>query len=123
MFADLLHWIHSYRKRRGHRQLFEDDRQAFYEKIFHGNVEPRILTVPFRNMLYLNAPDFGPIAPKWLGSYKQRFRIWSASCASADTKLLPILARPKDTKRSDLLEPVPRLGYSPLTSIRLPGEH
>lgn len=74
MFADLFHWVHSYRKRSVHRRLFEGDRQAFCEKIFHGNVEPRILTGPFRKMLYLNTSDFGPIAPKWLGSYEMEIQ-------------------------------------------------
>jgi hypothetical protein len=70
MFADLLHRIRSYRKRRVHRRFFEDDRRAFYERIYQGNAEPRVLTGPFRGMAYLNTSDFGPIAPKWLGSYE-----------------------------------------------------
>src|SRR6516165_9454119 len=70
MFADLLHRIRSYRKRRVHRRFFEDDRGAFYEKIFQGNAEHRILTGPFSGMAYLNTSDFGPIAPKWLGIYE-----------------------------------------------------
>jgi hypothetical protein len=74
MFADLLHRIRSHRKRRVHRRLFEDDRRAFYEKIYQGNAEPRVLTGPFRNMLYLNTSEFGPIAPKWLGSYEMEIQ-------------------------------------------------
>ena len=70
MFADLLHQIRSYRKRRVHRRFFEDDRRAFYEKIYQGNAEPSVLTGPFRGMAYLNTSDFGPIAPKWFGSYE-----------------------------------------------------
>ena len=70
MFADLLHRIRSYRRRRVHRRFFEDDRRAFYEKIYQGNAEPRVLTGPFSGMGYLNTSDFGPIAPKWLGSYE-----------------------------------------------------
>jgi len=70
MFADLLHWIRSYRKRRVHRRFFEDDRRAFYEKIYQGNADPCVLTGPFRGMAYLNTSEFGPIAPKWLGSYE-----------------------------------------------------
>ena len=70
MFADLLHRIRSYRKRRVHRRFFEDDRRTFYERIYQGNAEPRVLTGPFRGMAYLNTSDFGPIAPKWLGSYE-----------------------------------------------------
>jgi len=70
VFADLINRIRSYRKRRVHRRFFEDDRGAFYEKIYQGNAEPRVLTGPFRGMAYLNTSDFGPIAPKWLGSYE-----------------------------------------------------
>jgi len=70
MFADLLHRIRSYRRRRVHRRFFEDDRRAFYEKIYQGNAEPSVLTGPFRGMAYLNTSDFGPIAPKWFGSYE-----------------------------------------------------
>ena len=70
MIADLLHRIRSYRKREVHRRFFEDDRRAFYEKIYQGKAQPRVLTGPFRGMAYLNTSDFGPIAPKWLGSYE-----------------------------------------------------
>ena len=74
MFADLLHRIRSYRKRRVHRRFFEGDRRAFYEKIYHGNAEPRVLTGPFRGMAYLNTSDFGPITPEWLGSYEMEIQ-------------------------------------------------
>jgi hypothetical protein len=70
MFADLLHRIRSYRKRGVHRRFFEDDRWAFYEKIYQADADPHVLTGPFAGMAYLNTSDFGPIAPKWLGSYE-----------------------------------------------------
>src|SRR6516164_11669035 len=73
MFA-LINRIRSYRKRRVHRRFFEDDRRVFYEKIYPGNAEPRILTGPFSGMAYLNTSDFGPIAPKWLGSYEMEIQ-------------------------------------------------
>ena len=73
MFA-LINRIRSYRERRVHRRFFEDDRRVFYEKIYPGNAEPRILTGPFSGMAYLNTSDFGPIAPKWLGSYEMEIQ-------------------------------------------------
>jgi len=80
MFADLLNRIRSYRRRRVHRRFFEDDRRAFYEKIYQGNAEPRVLTGPFKGMAYLNTSDFGPIAPKWLGSYEAEIQGLVCEC-------------------------------------------
>jgi hypothetical protein len=74
MLAHLLHRIRSDRKRRVHRRFFEDDRRAFYEKIYKGSAKPHVLTGPFRGMTYLNTSDFGPIAPKWLGSYEMEIQ-------------------------------------------------
>jgi hypothetical protein len=83
MFSDLINRIRSYRKRRVHRRFFEDDRRAFYEKIYQGNAQPRVLTGPFRGMAYLNTSDFGPIAPKWLGSYEAEIQdLVSKLCGS-----------------------------------------
>jgi hypothetical protein len=70
MFRSLLNLIRAFRRREVHRRFFEADRKAFYEKIYKNNPETRVLTGPFSGMAYLNTADFGPIAPKWLGSYE-----------------------------------------------------
>jgi hypothetical protein len=70
MFRSLLYRIRAHRRQQVHRRFFEGDRKEFFEKIYKGNSGPRVLTGPFQGMAYLNTSDFGPIAPKWLGSYE-----------------------------------------------------
>jgi hypothetical protein len=74
MFDGLLHQIRTSRRRRVHRRFFEGDRREFCEKIFEGNPAIHVLTGPFRDMTYLNTSDFGPITPKWLGSYEMEIQ-------------------------------------------------
>jgi hypothetical protein len=38
--------------------------------LYHSGDKIRLLSGPFADMLYLNTSSFGPIAPKWLGSYE-----------------------------------------------------
>jgi hypothetical protein len=87
MFSGLRNLIHAYLRRRVHRRLFEGDRRVFYEKIYKGGaesrVQARVLTGPFQGMGYLNTSDFGPIAPKWLGSYEMELQdLVGELCAS-----------------------------------------
>jgi precorrin-6B methylase 2 len=74
MFKSLLDQIRAHRKRKVHRKLFEGDRKEFFEKIYKGISGPRVLAGPFQGMAYLNTSDFGPIAPKWLGSYEMEIQ-------------------------------------------------
>jgi hypothetical protein len=74
MLRSLLDLIRAHRRRKVHRRLFEGDRKAFCKRIYKTDEEPCVLTGPFRGMTYLNTSDFGPIAPKWLGSYEMEIQ-------------------------------------------------
>jgi hypothetical protein len=74
MFKNLLDLIRAHRRRKVHRRFFEGYRTAVCEKIYKRNEAPRVLEGPFKGMAYLNTSDFGPIAPKWLGSYEMEIQ-------------------------------------------------
>jgi hypothetical protein len=123
MFADLLHRIRSYRKRRVHRRFFEDDRRAFYERIYQGNAEPRVLTGPFRGMAYLNTSDFGPIAPKWLGSYEAEIQDFVCELCERGYETIANIGSAEGYYAVGFARASAASRLLPLTSIRLLGEH
>jgi hypothetical protein len=71
---------HAFRSRQIHRKLFEGDRSEFYSKLYHSEDEVRVLPGPFTGMRYLNTATFGPIAPKWLGTYEWEIQDWVSRC-------------------------------------------
>ena len=70
MFEELLNRAHAWRNRQVHRSLFERSRREFHSKLYHSDDEIRLLSGPFAGMFYLNTSSFGPVTPKWLGSYE-----------------------------------------------------
>jgi len=61
---------HSFRNHRVHCKLFERTRKYFLPKLYGSTEDVRVLTGPFAGMKYHNTSSFGPITPKWLGSYE-----------------------------------------------------
>jgi hypothetical protein len=74
---------HALRNRQVHRKLFEGDRCEFYSKLYHPGDDVRVLSGPFTGMPYLNTATFGPIAPKWLGTYEWEIQDWVSQCCKA----------------------------------------
>jgi hypothetical protein len=70
MFEELRNRAHAWRNRRVHRKFFESSRREFHAKLYRAGDKIRLLSGPFAGMRYLNTSSFGPIAPKWLGSYE-----------------------------------------------------
>jgi hypothetical protein len=66
----ILREVRAFRNQQLYKKLFEPDRRELYSKLYLPNDEPRILSGPFAGMKYINTPAFGPISPKWLGSYE-----------------------------------------------------
>ena len=66
----LFHWCRSYRLRRRFRAQFGADQRLFREVFFPGNSIPMVLTGSFRGMSYLDETVWGPITPKWAGTYE-----------------------------------------------------
>jgi hypothetical protein len=62
--------VRAFRNQQLYGKLFEHDRRELYSKLYPPNDEPRILSGPFAGMKYINTSAFGPISPKWLGSYE-----------------------------------------------------
>jgi uncharacterized membrane protein len=73
---------HAFRNRQMHRKLFEGDRSEFYSKLYHPGNDVRVLSGPFTGMRYLNTATFGPIAPKWLGTYEWEIQDWVSQCCN-----------------------------------------
>jgi hypothetical protein len=71
---------HAFRNRQVHRKLFEGDRCEFYSKLYRPGGDVRVLSGPFSGMRYLNTATFGPIAPKWLGTYEWEIQDWVSQC-------------------------------------------
>lgn len=63
-----------------HRKLFESDRSEFHSRLYASHGEVRVLSGPFAGMRYLNTATFGPIAPKWLGSYEWEIQDVVSQC-------------------------------------------
>ena len=70
MFKDVFDYAHRFKKHRVHRKLFERSRKYFLPKLYGSTEDVRVLTGPFAGMKYHNTSSFGPITPKWLGSYE-----------------------------------------------------
>src|SRR5260370_2917392 len=70
MFDAWVRAIRAFRRMSVHRKFFEGDREVFHGKLYNQSSNTRILSGPFSGMAYLDTADFGPIAPKWLGSYE-----------------------------------------------------
>src|SRR5271165_207536 len=66
----LFHWCRSYRLRKRFRAQFGADQRLFREVFFPGNSIPTVLTGSFRGMSYLDETVWGPITPKWAGTYE-----------------------------------------------------
>lgn len=66
----LFHWCRSYRLRKRFRAQFGADQRLFREVFFPGNSIPMVLTGSFRGMSYLDETVWGPITPKWAGTYE-----------------------------------------------------
>jgi hypothetical protein len=74
MFKTILNHAHSARRHQIHRKLFERTRRHFLPKLYNSAEEVRVLTGPFAGMKYHNTSSFGPITPKWLGSYESEIQ-------------------------------------------------
>jgi hypothetical protein len=68
---EIFHWCRSYRLRMRFHAQFGADQRVFRETFYPPNTKPSVLTGPFRGMLYLDETVWGPITPKWAGSYEQ----------------------------------------------------
>jgi hypothetical protein len=67
---ELFHWCRSYRLRKRFHAQFGADQRLFREAFYPRNTTPSILTGPFQGMIYLDESVWGPIMPKWAGSYE-----------------------------------------------------
>jgi hypothetical protein len=70
MFEELRNRAHAWRNRQVHRKFFERSRREFHAKLYRSGDKIRLLSGSFAGMQYLNTSSFGPLAPKWLGSYE-----------------------------------------------------
>jgi hypothetical protein len=66
---DLLDIIRGYLKRIEDKKTFLD-RQNFSARKFYGSHPITILSGPFKGMKYINETVWGPIEPKWFGTYE-----------------------------------------------------
>lgn len=67
---DLYHALRSYRFFLYCRKRFSVFQDAFAEKVYKDG-KIAVLAGPFRGMLYFNKIVWGPITPKWIGSYER----------------------------------------------------
>ena len=67
---ELFQWYRSYRLRKFFRAQFGVSQRLFREAFYPNKSKPAILTGPFRGMTYLDETVWGPITPKWAGSYE-----------------------------------------------------
>lgn len=58
------------RKRRAFNQRLFGNRQMTSRKQLYGDKEIRVMTGPFAGMKYIDEITWGPIEPKWLGTYE-----------------------------------------------------
>jgi hypothetical protein len=66
-----------------YRKLFGGDRSEFFAKLYQTGDAIRVLSGPFTGMRYLNTATFGPIAPKWLGTYEWEIQEWVSQCCNS----------------------------------------
>jgi hypothetical protein len=67
---ELFRWCRSLHLRKRFCRQFKFDQRLFREAFYPGNRTPEVLTGPFRGMFYLDATVWGPITPKWAGTYE-----------------------------------------------------
>jgi hypothetical protein len=65
-----IQWIKAIRRHQLFRKLFRNDQKLVREKLYPSGTAIQVLTGPFRGLRYLDEIVFGPITPKWLGSYE-----------------------------------------------------
>ena len=68
--AAAVDWVKALRRRRLFRQLFAEKQNLVRKRLFDSDPPIRVLTGPFQGLRYLDEITFGPITPKWLGSYE-----------------------------------------------------
>ena len=61
--------LHSRGQRKHFRETFYD-RQSAMKLRLYGDQTPQVLTGPFKGLRYLDEIVWGPIEPKWLGTYE-----------------------------------------------------
>ena len=54
-----------------HTKTFHSKEQNIFKSVFYGNHAPYVLGGPFRGMFYENRTYFGPVTPRWIGSYEK----------------------------------------------------
>src|SRR6516164_6432959 len=84
------------RRRRYFRKLLSA-RQRYHKQVFFGNCDPHVLSGPFAGLRYLDEPIWGPIEPKWLGTYEQ--------------ELLPVIQQIIQTPYSTIIDIGSAEGY------------
>jgi hypothetical protein len=68
--AETVHWIKAIRRRWLFRNLFRKSQTLVRKSLYPSGTVIQVLTGPFRGLRYLDEIVFGPITPKWLGSYE-----------------------------------------------------
>jgi hypothetical protein len=68
-------WIRAWWMRHWMGDLFGPRQRLVRKRLFGNNLEPTVLSGPFRGMRYLDEIVFGSITPKWLGCYE--YELWN----------------------------------------------
>src|SRR5262249_13702132 len=92
--------VRARRSARGLRRYFRDTflvRQTRMKTRIYGESDPTVLSGPFAGMKYFNEVVWGPIEPKWLGTYEQ--------------ELHPIVERILQTNYSNIIDVGSAEGY------------
>ena len=84
---DLFHAISSYRFFRYCQGRFEEFQKSFRTNVY-GQGEIQILSGPFHGMQYYERVVWGPITPKWLGSYENELHAPVSEALSGDYKTI-----------------------------------
>lgn len=88
--------VRALRARRNFRGAFST-RQIQIKTLVYGDSDPVVLAGPFAGMKYLNEVVWGPIEPKWLGTYEQ--------------ELHPVVERILQTNYSSIIDVGSAEGY------------
>jgi hypothetical protein len=72
--AATIHLIKAIRRRRLFRKLFRNSQRFVRRNFYPSDTVIQVLTGPFRGLRYLDEIVFGPITPKWLGSYESEIQ-------------------------------------------------
>jgi hypothetical protein len=72
--AATIRWIKAIRRRQLFRKLFRNRQRLVRKNLYRPGAVIQVLTGPFRGLLYLDEIVFGPITPKWLGSYESEIQ-------------------------------------------------